>query len=79
MEVNSDASNDEDTPFTCPSRNDVHEAMELMCQFNLFSKNVDLDPIFSTLEQKINQHRQQQIHKSSMDQYFDSNRSLHEI
>ena len=78
MKVHSDSGNDEDAPFTC-CWNGVDEAMELICKFNLFSKDVVLDPILSTLEQKINQHRQQQILKSSMDQYFASNRSLHEI
>ena len=61
MEVDSDSDDEEDTPFTCPSWNDVDvnvdvdEAMELLSKFNLFSKDADLGPLLSKLEHKINQ------------------------
>ena len=70
MEIDSDSDDEEDTPFTCPSWNDVDEAMELLSEFNLFSKDADLDPLLSKSEHKINQRRQQQMRQSTMEQYF---------
>ena len=55
---------------SCPSRNEVDEAMEILSKLCLFTTDTEMDPLVTKLGRKINQRRQQQLRQPSIDKFF---------
>ena len=74
VETLEDGSSDEDEvpdePISPPSQNEVEEAIEILNRLTLFTKDLDLDPLFLKVSNKISQRRFGRMKQSSISDFF---------
>ena len=74
VETLEDGSSDEDEvpdePISPPSQNEVEEAIEILNRLTLFTKDLDLDPLFLKVSNKINQRRFGRMKQPSVSDFF---------
>ena len=74
VETVQDVSSDEDEvpgePISPPSRNEINEAIEILNRLTLFTTDLDLDPLFLKVSNKISQRRLDQIKPFSISDFF---------
>ena len=58
-EVDDDDEEESTALVSCPSRNEVDEAMEILSKLCSFTTDTEMDPLVTKLGRKINQRRQQ--------------------
>ena len=59
-----------DEPITPTSRNEVHEAIEILIRLTLFTTDLDLDPLLLKVSSKINQRRLDRMKQSSISDFL---------
>ena len=59
-----------DEPISPPSRNEVDEAIEILNRLTLFTTDLDLDPLYLEVSNKINQARLDRMKQSSIIDFF---------
>ena len=68
VETVQDVSSDEDEvpgePISPPSRNEINEAIEILNRLTLFTTDLDLDPLFLKVSNKVNQLRLDRMKQS---------------
>ena len=74
VETVEDDSSDEDEvpdePISPPSRNEVGKVIEILNRLILFTTDLDLDPLFLKVSNKINQRRLDRMQPSSVSDFF---------
>ena len=74
VETLEDGSSEEDEvpdePISPPSQNEVEEAIEILNRLTVFTKDLDLDPLFLKVSNKISQRRFGRMKQSSISDFF---------
>lgn len=65
-----DEDEEESQAVTCPSRNEVDEAVEILSTLTLFSEDTELASLVTKLERKIAQNQHQQLRQSTIHDFF---------
>ena len=74
VETVQDVSSDEDEvpgePISPPSRNEINEAIEILNRLTLFTTDLDLDPLFLKVSNKVNQLRLDRMKQSPIRRFW---------